>query len=101
MRKSNEELFRSYINEWRQSGLSQKAWCVHHNVAYSTFHYWNRRLHKQLAGGAEQNKSDRFVSLVIPDQPAVTPWCELVSGNGQRLIFHQPVSAEFIRKLLA
>jgi len=28
------------INGWRQSGTSQKAFCIANNIAYHVFHYW-------------------------------------------------------------
>ena len=28
------------ITQWQQSGLSQRAFCASHNVAYHVFHYW-------------------------------------------------------------
>ena len=28
------------ISHWQQSGLSQRAFCTTHNIAYHVFHYW-------------------------------------------------------------
>jgi len=30
------------IREWRESRLTQKAYCAEHDLSYSTFCYWNR-----------------------------------------------------------
>jgi len=35
------------IEQWQQSGLSQKAFCEQHSIRYYVFHYWYRRYRKQ------------------------------------------------------
>jgi hypothetical protein len=100
MSESNQQKFFERIINWQQSGLSQKAWCEQNNVAYGVFHYWYRRFRNQQTGNT-QNKSEGFVQLLVQDRPSGTPWCELVLDKGHKLFFHQPVSAEFIRSLLA
>jgi hypothetical protein len=37
-------LWEERIAAWRRSGLSQRAWCVQHDVAVQTFGYWCRKL---------------------------------------------------------
>ena len=40
-----------------------------------------------------------FVRLMV--DPSVTAaWCELLLGDGKKLIFHQPLSVDFIRALI-
>lgn len=81
------------IVQWQQSGLSQKAWCEQNDIAYSSFHYWYRRFRNGLH---KEQHADTFVQLA----PSFTPWCELAMSNGARMFFHQPISAEFIRRLV-
>lgn len=38
--KEQRTQFMAMINEWKQSGLSQKKFCVSNNTAYHVFHYW-------------------------------------------------------------
>lgn len=87
------------IFQWQHSGLSQKAWCEQNNITYSSFHYWYKRFRSQQPGN-QQPPGKGFVQLLIQDRPAGSPWCELVFGKGQRLLFHQSVAAEFIRSLI-
>lgn len=87
------------ILQWQQSGLSQKAWCEQKGIAYGCFHYWYKRFRNQQAGN-KQVAGSGFVQLMVHDRPAGAPWCELVLTGGQRLFFHQPLPAEFIRSLL-
>jgi hypothetical protein len=99
MSKTNQQKMFEGIIRWQQSGLSQKAWCEQHNIAYSAFHYWYKRFRNQQPG-KNQVTNDGFVQLLVQDRPAVNPWCELVLGDGKKLFFHQPVAPEFIRSLL-
>ena len=99
MSTSNQQKFFQDIIRWQQSGLSQKAWCEENNMAYSVFHYWYRRFRNQHS----ENKvaaEDGFVQLQVQDRLEGIPWCELVLANGQKIFFHQPVPAAFIRSLL-
>ena len=37
----------SMIDQWQQSGLTQKQFCEEHNIRYYVFHYWLGRYRKQ------------------------------------------------------
>lgn len=87
------------IEQWRQSGVSQKAWCIQQNIAYSAFQYWHRRS-KKLQHIPAPESGNEFVQLVVKDKPSMNPWCELILDNQKKICFHQPVSAAFLRSLL-
>jgi hypothetical protein len=88
------------ISLWQQSGLSQKAWCEQNSVAYGAFHYWYKRYRNEgLAASPDQRHQGGFVRLMV-DSSNAPSWCELVLGDGKKLIFHQPVSVDFIRALI-
>ena len=38
------EQWQQYLNLWRESGLSQYAFCQQHNIAALNFQYWRKRL---------------------------------------------------------
>ena len=99
MRKSHQQKMFEGIVRWQQSSLSQSAWCKKNKIAYSVFHYWYRRFRNQHAD-ARQDPDNGFVQLSVQGPASVIPWCELVSGNGKRLVFHQQVPVEFIKGLL-
>lgn len=87
------------ISRWQQSGLSQKVWCGKNNMAYATFHYWYKRYREQ--GVQATGSSAGFVKLTVNDPTAtVSGWCELVLSNGKKLVFQQPMSAEFLKMLI-
>lgn len=96
---SSQQQFFEDIKRWQQSGLSQKAWCIQNNMAYHVFHYWYRRFRRQHPQTEARAKSS-FVQLHVQGHLSGAPWCELVMSNGQKLLFHQPVPAEFIKSLL-
>ena len=100
MPSSNQQQMFDCILQWQQGGLSQKAWCAEKGIPYSSFHYWYKRF-RNLHSPNKQAPHEGFVQLMVPDRPSGSPWCELVLGTGPKLLFHQPVSAAFIRSLLA
>lgn len=88
------------IIHWQQSGLTQKAWCEQNDVAYGAFHYWYKRYrNEEAAASPDKGPDGGFVRLMV-DSSVTSAWCELVSGDGKKLIFHQPLSVEFIRALI-
>ncbi len=96
---SNQPSFFAAIQRWQQSGLSQKAWCEQNDMAYHVFHYWYRRFRNQQAKPATESENS-FIKLTVANPASTTPWCEIVYASGQKLVFHQPVAAAFIKSLL-
>lgn len=85
------------IEDWQQSGLSQKQYCLQHNIAYHVFYYWYKRSKMQSAG--KGNEPGGFVKLQAAS-PASGTHAELLMPDGRRLIFHQPVSVDFLKALV-
>jgi hypothetical protein len=84
------------ISAWQQSGLTQKAFCQQHNIAYHVFHYYYRRFR-----GKEKDKPASFIKLQLPSHaPSALAQVELILPDGKRLLFHQAVSADFIKSLI-
>lgn len=100
MRKSVQKRMFKAISRWRQSGLSQKAWCEENNLAYSRFHYWYRRYRSEVEPETGEVPDGRFIPLVVEPSPATGTWCEVSLPNGEKLAFHHPVGAEFLRNLI-
>ena len=84
------------IADWQCSGLSQKQYCVVHSIRYHIFHYWYKRF-------KDQTSADSSASFIaIPAAPvAVSGHIELFLAEGKRIVFHQPVSADFLKALIA
>ena len=39
------------IQQWQQSGLSQKAFCASNDIAYHVFHYWYKVFKREQRSG--------------------------------------------------
>jgi hypothetical protein len=94
-----EEMF-SMIRDWQQSGLSQKAYCEQHNVRYHVFHYWYKCFRQvQLPA-----KEEGFIALNVQAACSANTLCaevELLLADGRRVIFHQPVSIDYLKALIS
>jgi len=98
------------IEQWEKSGLSQKAFCLQHEVRYYVFHYWYKR-YREVRNTSTDNASS-FIRLQInPILPvgrqvangsslATASHTELIYPDGRRLLFHQSVDINFLKSLL-
>lgn len=84
-----------YINQWQQSGLTQKAFCLQVNLAYHIFHYWYKRYRI-----TESKPASSFIKLRV-STPSISSHTELVLPDGKRLLFHQPVSIDYLKALIS
>jgi len=84
------------IVEWRQSGLSQKAYCQHNNIVYHVFHYYYHRFRIK-----EKKEPASFINLQLAsDISSPLAHTELIMPDGKRLLFHQGVSVDFLKALI-
>lgn len=86
------------IEQWKTSRLSQKAFCLQHEVRYYVFHYWYKR-YREVHHTSKDNASS-FIPLQINTSLSSAASAELIFPDGRRLLFHQPVDAHFLRSLL-
>ena len=96
--RSKEEIRQqmfSMLDQWQQSGLSQKAWCIQSGIAYHVFHYWYKRYRDR--SNALQNHS--FVELKV--QSCAMAGIELILPDGRRLLFHQSVSSDYLKAIIS
>jgi hypothetical protein len=59
------------LAEQAQSGLSQRRFCERHDLSYSSFGHWKRRLGADV-GMAEREQE--FVELTVQRPPEDTAW---------------------------
>ena len=92
-----EQMF-NLIRGWQNSGLSQKMYCEQSGIRYHVFHYWFKRYCNKNPG----NKEGTFIPIQIQSSEAVGrhPGIELILSDGRRVLFHQPVSADFIKAII-
>ena len=98
--KESEQQMFIMLKHWQESGLSQKLYCEQHGIRYHVFHYWYKRFRDSQADG---KKEGTFIPLQIkPQVPAgINAGIELLLADGHRLLFHQPVSADFIKAIIS
>ena len=102
MRASNEErnAMLSLIKQWEQSGMRQKDFYQQHNIPAHVFYYWHKCYKKPKAVKSKPVPStNSFVQL----QPSVssTGNIEMHLPNGNRIIFNQPVSVDYLKALIS
>ena len=92
-----EQMFK-LIEQWQQSGLTQNVFCEQQSVKYHVFHYWYKRYRMQHAG--EQSNVGSFVKLQIV-KSASAGSVEINYPGGIRIIFHEPVSSNYLKALVS
>ena len=97
--ETEQQMF-NMLTHWQQIGISQKAYCEQHGIKYNVFHYWYKRFRDSQADG---KKEVTFIPLQIKPSVATgkNACIELLLTDGSRLLFHQPVSADFIRTIIS
>ncbi len=89
------------ITSWKRSGLSQKAYCEQNNIRYYVFHYWYKRYRDDQSAEIKQRN---FIPLDVPSF-SVSDQCtadiEIVLPDGKRILFHQAVSADYLKAVIS
>jgi hypothetical protein len=102
-----EDRYRELISEQRESGLTIKEFCSNHAVARATFHYWKKKLSKELRG-------NEFIPLVVKPsvmdisegstcsktKPEKASLLELVYPNGTILRVQHDLDLAHLRALI-
>lgn len=102
MRASSEQrkTMLALIEQWQQSGISQKDFYQQHNIPAHVFYYWHKCYREQRGGLNKSIPANSFVQL----QPSSVPFAsniELQLTNGNRIIFHQPVGVDYLKALIS
>ncbi len=92
-----EQMF-SMIEQWRTSGLTQKAFCQQRSMRYYVFHYWYKR-YKIQQSGVDDNAGS-FVKLQVA-KPSSSGGIEINFPGGIRILFHEPVSSNYLKALVS
>lgn len=89
--KRTQEQMQATITEWKNSGLSKKAFCLDRKITYQTFHYWFKRLSVESSSG--------FAEMKIPGSLHTSSF-ELTFASGARMTFQGEPTAAWLRELL-
>ena len=102
--EAEQQMF-TMITCWQQSGLTQKDYCEQHSIRYHVFHYW----YKKYRDAQLSDKQPGFVPLqvtppssaTVVTTPSSAAHTEIILPDGRRLLFHQPVSADYLKALIS
>lgn len=94
--KLKQDMF-DHISQWQQSALSQKQYCRQNNMSYHIFHYWYKR-YRDEHGSDHQFSS--FIPVNVQSSSSSGPVIEVLLVNGTRLLFHQPVSSDYLKAII-
>ena len=86
------------IKKWQKSGISQKDFCIHHDIPLHLFYYWLRK-HRQ----ALSSSGSGFVAVEISpseDNRKVKEDIQIYYPNGVHLILSDNVSIPRIKALV-
>ncbi|HTK20280.1 MAG TPA: hypothetical protein VL442_12220 [Mucilaginibacter sp.] len=92
-----EQMFK-LIEQWQQSGVTQNAFCQQQSIRYHVFHYWYKRYRGQHGG--PQSNAASFVKLQVA-KPVFSGSVEIYYPGGIRLVFHEPVSSNYLKALIS
>lgn len=91
--RSKEEMY-PLIEEWQQSGQSQKQFCEQKQLPKSVFIYWLQKYRKQ------QDSLSGFAAVEVTGQRSGRPYLEVEYPGGMVLRFFEPVSMQTVSRLL-
>ena len=86
------------IEQWKQSGLSQNAFCEQHSMRFNKFYYWYKCYRKDNDISDKNNRG--FIKLKI-EKPSVAFPVEIHFPGGIHVLFHEPVSSNYIKTLIS
>lgn len=92
-------LWAKRIEQWRGSGLTQRAFCAKRGLAVSTFQWWRRRLTAPVARPEAVRAS--FVPLPVPPAQASASVVEVSFRSGTRVRFEGEAARAAVEVLVA
>ncbi|MCR6642780.1 MAG: hypothetical protein NVV82_28265 [Sporocytophaga sp.] len=91
--RNKEEMY-LLISSWKESGISQNAFCEQHNLPYSIFQYWLKKFKIE----AEEQESV-FTEIKISSSSVSCP-IEIIFPSGARVVFKSLPESSFLRSLV-
>jgi hypothetical protein len=92
-----ERHWRRWLDQWRASGLSVRAFCARHGLATASFYAWRRVLQRRAA----EQPAFLPVQVVADNTPAQASGLEVVLGDGRTVRVSPGFDAATLRRLLA
>ena len=84
------------VEQWQESGQTQKAFAKAHNISRPCFSYWRTKYEESQSLATT---SSGFIAVTPDELASKEVAIEMVFPNGIRVIFHQ-VNVALVRSLL-
>jgi len=84
-RAANRQRWRDHVEAWRDSGLSQKAYCVRHELTVSSLQRWRRIFRDETAGSTTLTQLGRFVPVQLLSKSQTGSGLVLVVNDALRI----------------
>ena len=84
------------IEEWNKSSLPIKEFCIQHQIANATFHYWLKKYRNK-----DQQKPAEFIPVRVKEIPTGPVFAELSLPDGRKFTFYQSLDCSFVKTLLS
>src|SRR5438067_2248104 len=102
---SKEQFWRRLVGQWRNSGLSVRAFCAQHGLAEPSFYTWRRTIAQRDAVSnapvflpVQVTSEAKIAPTTLADMP---PALELVLNSGRRLCIGVGFDGPTLRRVLA
>ena len=92
-RRTAQEMF-PLIERYLQGTMTQKAFCVEHDISLPQLTYWRAKYRREAA-----HKPEAFIEI-RPEQPQERAVMEVVYPHGVRLRLFVPVAPSYLAPLL-
>lgn len=94
-----EKEMRAAYNEWQQSGLSKKAYCLKNDLSRSAFFYWIKKL-----GSKEEPFANGFKEIKMAKPRSVpglqVPEIEIEYPSGVKLKVYRLADASWLKAII-
>ncbi len=102
-RHNQAEMF-SHIENCKQTGQTQKAYCKQNGLAYSTFHYWVIKYRKEVSGKQLTDRPAGFIPVKVQSEPEVSGsddnQLHFLYPNGIQVMCSERISSEVLKTLI-
>ena len=103
-RHTQAEMF-IHVEAWKKSKQSQKIYCKHHSIAYSTFQYWAKKYRKECSEDEASDDTPGFIPVKVqpdpdPDQLRIPNQLHFLFPNGIQVMCPESVHPEVLKTLL-
>ena len=75
--RTNDQERAEFLNQWKESGLSQKQFCSRIGIPYSTFMAWRKKEKRELSCPA-----DRIVPVTVMKEDTLTEQPRIILSFG-------------------